>query len=159
MKELNIMNFIGENKEREMLFFRGYLYIEKLMATFIMKKYKKDILDSEDTYYKKVIFLYKNNHLSKEWKKFLLDINKLRNEIAHNLFYNIKWNSIHDLIGKSYSLNVYYSDDDIYSGDIKYFIDNYYSNNLGITEFFSNTFCELASYLEFNEEEINGMIM
>jgi hypothetical protein len=156
LNNLNIIDYLGEDTNREMEFIRGHLYIENIMAELIKKVYHDSIaaLEIGKMYYKKVKLLKAIGAISSELEALLLGINQVRNKMAHQLHYRITFEECFELFVLAHKAGVDFSDDRIYQ-DKDYSREVYFSDAGGISELMVNTFSELAYSKDlFSEDEI-----
>lgn len=158
---LNIINYIGESDDRDYVFIRGHLYLEALMTEIIKKTYKDSdsALEIGKMFYNKIKLLKAIGIIDKDMENLLLEINKIRNKMAHNMEYRLSFDDLYNLIIVSYNAKVNYSDDNISE---EYYCKRYYfdeNETIGVTELMSNTFHKMIIMTGiFTNEEIDEML-
>lgn len=156
MSDLNIIDYLGEDTNREMVFIRGHLYIENIMAELIKKVYHDSIaaLEIGKMYHNKVKLLKAIGAISSELEALLIRINQIRNRMAHQLHYKITFEECFELFVLAHKAGIDFSDDQIYQ-DKDYSREVYFSDAGGISELMVNTFSGVAYSNDlFSEEEI-----
>lgn len=144
MQETNVINyFIGDDKICTS-FIRGHLYIEKIMSEILIRAYKnpKALKEVSNTFFKKVKLLRAIDCIDEGMEKLLLEINSVRNKIAHNFEYDLKYEEIFELIKLAGNNLLNFSDDDIFK-NFEYSKQNYEPEDLGVRELMANTFSKL----------------
>lgn len=146
---LNIIDFYDGYDENLLLFLKGCLFIENCLNRILIKKEEK----SDTTLFNKINKIYDLGLITEKTKDLLMDIKDIRNNIAHNLFYQLSFNEIFDLVKKSVDAGVIYSDDSIWENrKLSY---EFYGIGGILNELFPNTFAMLLddnSQLFSNDE-------
>lgn len=160
---INILNFFKNNNENDediVSFIRGHLYIEALMSEIIDRAYIEPGALSEvsTTFFKKVKLIKSIGLLTNEFEDLLININQIRNKLAHRLGFNISFVMLFNLVQKAYYAGVDFSDDTIYL-DRNECEQNYGISGV-INELMCNTFYQLVWNNEdlFTEDEINNFL-
>ena len=88
----------------------------------------------------------------------LYRINKIRNNIAHDLFYQLTFDEVFEIVKESARLGVDYSDETIF--DNKDLSREYYGLEGLIRELFPNLFCHLIFINEskFEQDEMMNLM-
>lgn len=147
----NILDFYSSYDENLIRYIKGHLFLEFAMNTIIEKALK--LSTKNKTFANKITLLYKNNLISEDEKNLLKAINKVRNEIAHNLNYILTFDCVYNLVVLSSKARVDYSDDTIHEN--KKLSLEWYGVDGIVSELFPNTFCHLfynnENFFEGNE--------
>ncbi len=109
-------------------FILGHLYVETALSQVISRTvYKKEkIFKVVNGFHKKILYLESLNRLNSGLIDLLKEINKIRNQLAHDIDSDIARNQIISLMKDRDNDLVYYSDQNIYdylSGEDRYFED------------------------------------
>jgi hypothetical protein len=113
----NIINLIGkQNDENFHFFIRGHLHIEALLSEIIDRVYEEPqaLADLGSMFYRKVKLVRARGKISKPMEELLLEINRLRNKLAHRLEYNLNFDDSFELVQKAHAAGIDFSDDTIY---------------------------------------------
>ena len=154
-KELNILDFYDKFDENLISFIKGHLFIENAMNILLKQL---SIKTGNKTFHNKIILLHKNKKINDQIKSLLEKINNVRNKIAHNLYYQLTFDEMFELVKLSDEAEVIYSDDTIYEN--KTLSKEWYGVTGIINELFPNTFSHLFEINEdlFEEGEIYSYI-
>lgn len=133
------------------MFIKGHLFIENIFNILLSKKN----ITINTTFSDKINKLYDNGMIDKSMKSYLKSLNKIRNKIAHDLFYKLKFEEVYELLKLSHDASVDYSDDCIYQN--KRLCSEFYGLQGIINELFTNTFSSLILFNSelFAEDEIS----
>lgn len=147
----NITDFYSEYDENLIRYIKGHLFLEFAMNTIIEKAL--NVTTRNKTFSNKITLLYDNSLLSPMERDLLKSINKERNEIAHNLNYELTFDVVFHLVRMSGEAGVAYSDETIYRN--KKLSSEWYGIDGIMIELFPNLFCHLfyqnEEYFEGNE--------
>lgn len=135
----NIINFYDSYDENLIRYIKGHLFLEFAMNTIISKAL--NVNTEKKTFDNKIELLFKYALVSEKEKKLLKVLNKIRNEIAHNLNYALTFDTLYNLVKLSVEAGVEYSDSTIY--DNKKLSKEWYGMEGIINELFPNTFSHL----------------
>ena len=154
-KKLNILNFYQEYDSCLIAYIKGHLFLENAFNKIL----EKLNLDINKTFFQKIQLLYDNKKISKNMKIFLESINKIRNNIAHDLYYDLEFNEVFKLIKLSINSGVIYSDDAIWKNI--YYSEEFYGLEGVIDELFVNSFSKLFEDNKnlFKIEELYNFIL
>lgn len=157
---VNIIDYISETDDKDYIFIRGHLYLESLMSEIIKKSYVDNDAAFEigKMFYNKVKLLKASGIIDDSIEKLLLEINKVRNKMAHDMNYHLTFDDFYRLVCFSCRAGVDYSDDSIeIEEDCKeYYFDD---TNVGVTELVCNTFQKLVYDTGlFTDDEISNLL-
>lgn len=141
--KLSIIDFYEEFDDNLISFIKGHLFLENA----INKVLGKIKLDTNETFANKINILFNNKRINKKTKVLLVEINRVRNKIAHNLYYELTFDTMFKLVKLSSEAGIDYSDDTIFENKRLSF--EWYNVSGIILELFPNTFSHL---FEINEE-------
>ncbi len=136
--KLNIIDFYQEFDPNLINFIKGHLFIENAMEK-ILDKIPMD-KGVSDKFSGKVSQMLMYNVIDEDMANLIRKINKIRNNIAHDLFYKLTFDEVFDLVEESAKLGVDYSDDSILD---KESAKEYYGLEGLISELFPNLYMEL----------------
>lgn len=146
-----ILDFYNNYDENLIRFIKGHLFIE-----FAINKIIENALNSsiKKTVAKKIYLLKDNLLISEKEFDLLIALKNQRNEIAHNLNYDLTFEEMYNLVMLSVKAGVDYSDSTIYKN--KKLSEEWYGIQGIIDEIFPNTFCHLLCQNEqyFENDEI-----
>ncbi|WMJ89437.1 hypothetical protein [Anaerocolumna sp. MB42-C2] len=144
---MNIIDYVSETySDREFIFIKGHLYLEGIMSELIKKLYPNpnSLNNIDNSFFKKVKLIRAVNGITDEMEKLLLEVNSIRNKMAHNLHYKLSFDDFFELVLLSVNAHIDYSDDGIFK-DKEYSKKEYFENsNFGVQELMSNTFSKLV---------------
>lgn len=149
----SIIDFYDSYDNNMILFIKGHLFIEYYMQVCIKK-----INVKIKNFYNKIQLMY-NYHLISDYMKTLLEkINKIRNDIAHEIKYKLKFDTVFELINLSVMAGVDYSDDTIYIN--KKLSYEWYGIEGILNELFPNTIYTILDNCKelFTNEELNDLL-
>lgn len=151
-KKLNIIDYYREFDPNLIDFIKGHLFIENCMKQ-ILDRTPKDKATS-DKFSGKVSQMLMYNIIDQDMASLLYKLNKIRNNIAHDLFYELSFDEIFEIVQESARLGVDYSDESIYED--KEISRNDYGLEVLLCELFPNLFQHLLWENEhmFNQDEI-----
>lgn len=154
-KELSILDFYNKFDENLILFIKGHLFIENAINIILQKI---NIETEKKTFFNKINLLFKNKRIDGKIKKLLNAINTVRNKIAHNLYYELTFPTVFELVNLSVKSGIDYSEDTIYEN--KLLSEEWYNVYGLINELFPNTFSYLLELNEnlFDKDEILSLI-
>ena len=157
----NIIKFISEpTDENFQLFIRGHLYLEALLSEIIERTYKepKALTDLAAMFYRKVKLVRATGRISKTLENLLLEINKVRNKLAHKLEFTLSFNDAFQLALKAHAAGIDFSDDTIYQN--KKHSKEWYGIYGVVNEVMCNTFSHLIWENEdiFSKEDIGRFL-
>ncbi|MEK4061895.1 MULTISPECIES: hypothetical protein [Paenibacillus] len=141
-------------------FIRGQLYIETLLSEIIVRSFKNPeaLKNITNSFHNKVKIVRGVDRISAPMEDLLLQINSVRNKLAHKLEFNLVFNDAFELVEKAAEAKVDFSDENIY-------LDRNYSElNYGVTgvvaELMSNTFSQILFENEdmFTHEDIGRFL-
>ena len=148
-KNLNILNLYQEYDPCLIAYIKGHLFLENAFNK-ILEKLNVNI---NKTFFKKIQLLYENKNISENMKILLENINKIRNNIAHDLYYDLEFEEVFKLIKLSINAGVIYSDNAICNN--MYYSEEFYGLKGIIDELFINSFSKLLedniNYFEIDE--------
>lgn len=158
----NIINYtIGEAYgEPFQAYIRGHLYIEALLSEVIERSFKNPnaLKNVTNSFNNKVKIVRALDRISDSMEDLLLQINSVRNKLAHKLEFTLVFEDVFDLVKKAVGAKVDFSDDNIH-------LDRDYSElNYGVTgvvaELMSNTFSQIVYENEdmFTNEDIGRFL-
>ena len=151
-QKLNIVDFYQEFDPNLINFIKGHLFVENAMMK-ILDKIPKEKGTSEK-FSGKVSQMLMYNAIDEGMASLLRKINKIRNNIAHDLFYKLTFDEVFELVKESADLGVDYSDDSITD---KEFAKECYGLEGLIAELFPNLYVDLFAANEnlFTQEELH----
>lgn len=136
--KLNITDFYQEFDPNLINFIKGHLFIENAMEKILDKiPMSKGV---SEKFSGKVSQMLMYNVIDEDMANLIRKINKIRNNIAHDLFYKLTFDEVFDLVEESAKLGVDYSDDSITD---KEFAKECYGLEGLISELFPNLYMEL----------------
>lgn len=149
----SILDFYENYDYNMILFIKGHLFIEYYMKTVIKK-----INVRMGGFYNKIQILFNHNLIDNNMKDLLEKINKTRNDIAHEIKYKLRFDTVFELVNLSVLARVDYSDDTIYTN--KKLSYEWYGIEGILNELFPNTiYAMLDSCKElFTDDELNEML-
>ncbi len=155
-KYFNIIDFYYSYDDNLILYIKGHLFLEYAMNLIYSKATGLDV--SEHSFYQKIHLLSNKNLITNNEKILLLTINRCRNKIAHDLDYDLTFDTAYDLVCLSVKAGVDYFDDNIYKD--KLISQKEYGIEGIINELFPNTFCQLIDNNKkyFTMEEISKLM-
>lgn len=143
---LNILNWYSENRsEKEYEFLRGHLYLEALIIE-LLRKYSKAKIPQR--FFKKINKLKDIKLIDGETYDVLYEINKLRNDIAHNLEFDFSYKRFFKIIKLANRAKVEFSDVSIYLEEEM--SEKHYGLDGAISELFYNIF----EHLIYSNQEL-----
>ena len=153
--KLNITDFYQEFDPNLINFIKGHLFIENAMEK-ILNNIPMD-KGVSDKFAGKVSQMLMYNVIDEDMANLIRKINKIRNNIAHDLFYKLTFDEVFDLVEESAKLGVDYSDDSILD---KESAKEYYGLEGLIGELFPNLYMDLFYCNEhlFGDEEFNNFL-
>lgn len=124
-------------------FIRGHLYLEFALNIIIKHTFlnSDELSGIESTFYQKVKLLKSKGKINNALKSLLLEVNKIRNKLAHNISFELNFEIVYNLVKLAHIANIDFSDDSIHM-DFRYSKENYGIEGV-IIELMANTFCEL----------------
>ena len=131
---LNIIDFYQNYDENLLTYLKGCLFIENCLNHLLIKKKE----NTEITFFNKINKVYSLGLITDKIKKLLLSIKNIRNSIAHDLFYQLDYNEIFDMVVDSSNAGVIYSDDCIWKN--RKFAFEFYGISGLLNELFPNLF-------------------
>lgn len=151
VQNTNIIDFYYSYDENLICYIKGHLFLEFAMNTIISKALR--VGTEKKTFANKIDLLFSNLLISEKIKDLLKALNKQRNEIAHNLHYELTFDILYELVKLSAVAGIDYSDNTIYMN--KKLSKEWYGMQGIIAELFPNTFCHLffenEKYFEEND--------
>lgn len=152
--DLNIIDFYQQYDTDLLYYLKGCLFIENALNQ-ILQKLKKS---TNKTFHNKIATLFDNKRISEEMKNLLMHIKDVRNEIAHNLFYELDYDTVYNLAKESVDAGVIYSDDCIWK-NYRLSYESYGISGI-INELFPNVFCSLIESNDdlFSKDEISYLL-
>lgn len=159
----NIINYVSGEAHGEpfQAYIRGHLYIEALLSEIVERSFKNpDALKNvTNSFNNKVKIVRALDRVSVPMEGLLLQINSVRNKLAHKLEFTLVFEEVFELVKKAAKVKVDFSDDNIY-------LDRNYSElNYGVTgvvaELMSNTFSQILYENEdmFSQEDIERFLL
>lgn len=158
----NIINYASGEAYGEpfQAYIRGQLYIEALLSEIIERSFKNpdSLKKVTNSFHIKVKIVRALDRVSVPMEDLLLQINSLRNKLAHKLEFTMVFEDVFDLIEKAAGANVDFSDDNIYLD--RNFSELNYGVNGVIAELMSNTFSQILYENEdmFTQEDIGRFL-
>lgn len=154
--KLNIIDFYEEFDPNLINFIKGHLFIENCMAKILDKVPMQQ--GTSDKFSGKVSQMLRYNIITEDMASLIRKINKIRNNIAHDLFYKLTFDEVFALVEESANLGVDYSDDTIFKD--KQLSKEYYGLEGLIKELFPNLFSHLIWENEnlFHQDEISSLL-
>ena len=140
---LSILDFYENFDSNLISFIKGHLFLENAMNLIL----DRIGISTNKTFSKKISSLYSHSRIDTQTKDLLVEINDVRNDISHDLFYKLTFEKLFELVQLSSCAGVDYSDDTIFSNEI--LSKEWYDCDGIINELFPNTF---AFLLENNED-------
>ncbi|WLG16651.1 hypothetical protein QM225_005417 (plasmid) [Bacillus cereus] len=126
------------NQEPLYIFIRGHLYLESMMIQMIQKYFPCELKDTIFNFAHKVELISAMGYISSELKRGILKVNRVRNNLAHNIDMQLDDNVINDIMN-SLPKN---SKDKI--------IKNYEQSSISIlTGIFFELFAKLVFHLDY----------
>ncbi|WP_438498479.1 hypothetical protein [Paenibacillus sp. IHBB 3054] len=158
----NIINYATGEAYGEpfQAFIRGQIYIEALLSEILQRSFKNpDALKSITTGFNaKVKVVRAIDRISPDMEDLLLQMNTIRNNLAHKLEFTLAFDTVYDLIRKAAKAKVDFSDDNIHLNK-KYSNENYGVTGV-IAEMMSNTFSQIIYENEdiFTHDDISRFL-
>lgn len=144
--DLNILNYYLEKRnENEYEFLRGHLYLEALMVELLRRHSSIEI---PQTFYKKINELKNLKLIDSKTYDVLYEINKMRNDIAHNLEFDFSYKRFFKIIKLATEAKVDFSDSSIY------FEEEVSKENYGIDGVISELFYNVFEHLIYNNPDL-----
>jgi len=155
-QRLNIIDYYEEFDPNLINFIKGHLFVENCMKQ-ILDKTEKERATSEK-FSGKVSQMLMYELIDQDMASLLYKINKIRNNIAHDLYYKLTFDEVFALVEESAKLGVDYSDETIYNN--KELSKEYYGLEGLIVELFPNLFAHLIWENEnkFTQDEICNLM-
>ena len=154
-KKLNIIDYFNEFDPNLINFIKGHLFVENCMKKILDKTEKEK--GTSDKFSGKVSQMLIYNLIDQDTASLLHRINKIRNNIAHDLFYKLTFTEVFSIVEESAKIGVDYSDENIYNIEVA---EEYYGLEGLIKELFPNLFCHLIYINEdkFEQSEVLDLI-
>ncbi|MEK4153656.1 hypothetical protein NYE27_01065 [Paenibacillus sp. FSL R10-2779] len=158
----NIINYTNSEAYDEPFqsYIRGHIYIEALLSEIIERSFEnpEGIKKVTNSFYNKVKIVRDYDRVSIPMKNLLLQINSVRNKLAHKLEFTLIFEDVFELVKTAAEAKVDFSDDNIHMDR------NYSELNYGVTgvvaELMSNTFSQIIFENEdmFTKEDIGRFL-
>ena len=137
----------------------GHLYIEYILNKILENSLvNAKVMNIEMlSFFRKVNMLFAMGKIEKEMNEFLLSLNKIRNEYAHNYYYAPEYEDAYRLVNTAKQAGVYFKDDRIFG--IGKGAKDLYDVGAIFTDTIFNTFQELLyrNINCFTQEEIKDI--
>ena len=155
-QRLNIIDYYEEFDPNLINFIKCHLFVENCMKQ-ILDKTEKERATSEK-FSGKVSQMLMYELIDQDMASLLHKINKIRNNIAHDLYYKLTFDEVFTLVEESAKLGIDYSDETIFNN--KELSKEFYGLEGLIRELFPNLFAHLIWLNEnkFTQEEINSLM-
>lgn len=132
-------------------FMTGHLIIESLLIQLLILKNGEDDKLLKTNFPQKVKLCVLNSLIKKDMAEYLLMINNVRNNFAHNLGYKFLFDDVFELVKKAGQVGIDFSDETIFEN--KSLSNEWYGLKGIIQELFQNTAMDLSFLVEENGGE------